>query len=271
MYGQKFEMTWEVCGRGLEAGASIPLTDRGFRFGQHLFETIAVRDGRWLFFREHIGILQRSASEAGFRCDTAALELLKQFPDSSELEDLRDGIARVYWTAGDGSPATPPSLGRIFLLWEPRIDRASQETLKLLAEPFVFTPLGLSGGCWKTGNYWQNLMARETAISRGCDEILMANTAGQICSASMGNVFFKAGSDWFTPPLGEGVRPGTTRGWLLAIGFGKEMPLRTDAVAGVDSWMVTNSRIGPAPAFTCGRKKIVESALAELWSSWLEV
>lgn len=249
MSAEPHEGAWEIKVHGLSACAQVPLTDRGFRFGQHFFETIAVRCGRWLFFSQHLEILQAAANEASFQCDPVVLDRLKALPSAPELESLQEGIARIYWTAGDGAPGSPPASGRIFLLWEKATLPVNPGPLSILPEPFEVRILGGSLGAWKSGNYWQNLLARERAIAGGFDEIFLTNAEQRICGVSMGNVFFRLGERWFTPPLCDGARPGTTRQWLLGKGFARESSLRADEVAKVEAWAVSNARIGPVAAF----------------------
>lgn len=263
--------TWEVHAGGLESNAMISLADRGFRFGQHLFETIAVRCGKWLFFHEHLDILKQSAKDAAFQCNIGVLDALDSLPECLEMNSLQEGIARIYWTAGEGNPATPSSLGRIFLLWEQQPLPARQTTLKLLTKPHEFRPMGSSRGCWKTGNYWRNVIAREEAAAHGFDEILLATGKGEICSAAMGNIFYRIGKKWATPPLGEGVRPGTTRAWLLSKGFATEQPLFMNQLDEVEAWIVTNARLGPAPADSGSEQSEPDASVAELWQMWMSL
>ena len=86
---------WTLVGGAFREGACIPVTDRGFRYGMSVFETLAVRQGRILFLDQHLAALKIACAAAGFRADgTEAL---------SALEGLADGMLRIYVTAGDGT------------------------------------------------------------------------------------------------------------------------------------------------------------------------
>ncbi|MGH8046983.1 MAG: hypothetical protein ACREKL_07030, partial [Chthoniobacterales bacterium] len=51
---------------GFIAGAGLPLTDRGFRYGMSVFETIAIRESAPLLLDAHLARLTESATAAGF-------------------------------------------------------------------------------------------------------------------------------------------------------------------------------------------------------------
>jgi branched-subunit amino acid aminotransferase/4-amino-4-deoxychorismate lyase len=262
---------WQITNAGLSPTPGIPLTDRGFRYGQHFFETIAVRGGRPVFLDEHLALLRSSGAEAGFRCTD---DIWQHLPGLSQIwqdSTADEGILRIYWTAGDGAPGTAPSGGRIFISWEPGPLPRTPQLLSLCLTPFPFSPLAGSSGAWKTGNYWQNLRAKEEALQSGQDEILLQTPAGRICGVAMGNIFYQLEDSWFTPPAADGARPGTTRQWLLASGFARERSLSTGEINEIGGWIVTNARVGPAPAAPPGFSFSPEDAILQraLWEKWL--
>ena len=50
----------------LSCSDGVPLSDRGFRYGQHLFETVAARGGHYLFASEHCERLAKAAQRFNF-------------------------------------------------------------------------------------------------------------------------------------------------------------------------------------------------------------
>ena len=86
---------WTLADGSFREGAEVPVTDRGFRYGMSVFETLAVRNGRMLFLRQHLAALESACTLAGFPADGADALM--------ELEGLSDGLLRIYVTAGDGA------------------------------------------------------------------------------------------------------------------------------------------------------------------------
>jgi branched-chain amino acid aminotransferase len=68
---------------------------------------------------------------------------------------------------------------------------------------------------WKTGNYLNNLLCLREARSRGADEVVMLNLAGEVTEAAVSNIAFTRGSAMVTPPLAAGILGGITRSLVL--------------------------------------------------------
>src|SRR4051794_37908907 len=85
-------------GSTYEACDSLPVTDRGFRYGMALFESIRVRHGRPLFFNEHLDRLRAACADRAFPLPEPALTAAAPL-----LAAQADGSARLYVTAGDGA------------------------------------------------------------------------------------------------------------------------------------------------------------------------
>ena len=60
-----------------------------------------------------------------------------------------------------------------------------------------------------------HVMARE-AGERGCGEALYRDSGGSVCEGARSNIFWRRGSEVFTPDLSTGCLPGIARGLLLS-------------------------------------------------------
>jgi branched-subunit amino acid aminotransferase/4-amino-4-deoxychorismate lyase len=76
-------------------------------------------------------------------------------------------------------------------------------------------PIESLSPAWKTGNYLNNLLGLREARTRGADEVLMLNLAGEITEASTSNVAFVRGGEIVTPRLDAGILAGVTRRLML--------------------------------------------------------
>ena len=63
---------------------------------------------------------------------------------------------------------------------------------------------------WKTGNYLNNLLCLREARSRGADEVVILNLAGEVTEAAVSNVAFVRSGSFATPPLSSGILGGIT-------------------------------------------------------------
>jgi branched-chain amino acid aminotransferase len=68
---------------------------------------------------------------------------------------------------------------------------------------------------WKTGNYLNNLLCLREAKSRGADEVVITNLAGEITEAAVSNIGFIRKGVVVIPPLSVGILAGITRRILI--------------------------------------------------------
>lgn len=219
---------------------SVPLADRGFRYGMAVFESFPVQNGTPIFLREHLARLRAACDGCGFPIEAGALE------KCGEL--LReDGFARLYVTAGIGSTTGPTDDCAIYLLHEKRPfipARVYHRGYDLGLAPEPYQPLfnGL-----KTANYWANLEACRRGMARQKNETLLFNPAAELISASMANVFVLRAGVWHTPALGGGARDGVIREWVLRQRAVREVKLTRADLETADEIFLTSSWLGVMP------------------------
>src|SRR4030095_7799273 len=95
--------SWRWNGKTYVKAKSIPLTDRGFRYGMSLFESLRVTNGQPEFFEKHLTRLLSACAEMDFNISEAAVRRVEPLLTTGGL----DGFARIYVTGGDGGPAAP--------------------------------------------------------------------------------------------------------------------------------------------------------------------
>ncbi len=244
------EAYWQWTPDGFRPATSLPLTDRGFRYGLAVFETLRVQDGVACFVAEHSASLARACRESDFPVPGPVLEQAAFFLERNAWP-APAGVARVHVTGGDGGPADPIRDCRVFIAFEPReppVPESWQRGWKLRVHPAPFTPVF---GGRKTHNYWPNVAACSVARAAGCDETLLFDAQERLISASLGNVFVvlaREPSKLLTPPASCGARRGVVREWVLSNFDVGETVIRRDDLAQVAGILISNSWIGLMPA-----------------------
>ncbi len=222
-------------GDRFESSDSVPVTDRSFRYGMSIFETIAVHDSRPLFATAHLDRLGRVT----FPLPASWREAVHNFLTAPPITS---GVIRIYVTAGDGSPTDPVSVPRVIALVEssaqPAPQPASGRTISFIPQPLPAV---------KTGNYWPHLVALENARATGATEAILTTPAGRMISSSMGNVFFQLSTGLVTPPISDGPRDGVVREWVLANFPTIERSASTADLPDIRAAFLTNSRVGIRP------------------------
>ncbi|MBX9577388.1 MAG: aminotransferase class IV [Chthoniobacterales bacterium] len=234
--------------------SGVPLNDRGFRYGQHLFETIAIRNGKVLFFEEHWMRLIAAAERHRFPVDAFWHQGVHDF---LKRESWEDGVLRIFLTAGEGLPLSPITKPQLFLFWE-EADFPSEEKFKKgIKVVSLDQPIGTISWGEKTGNYWEHLNALESARQAGAEEGLVFDREDFLISAAMANVIlWLEDGGIVTPPRSRGARDGVMLDQVRQC-FPKlmETDMRRDDLKKVVAMVVTNSRLGVMPvAMLDGRK-----------------
>ena len=233
--------SWLWDGSAYALCRAVPLSDRGFRYGMSVFESIRVVAGEPEFFERHLARLIGACAEREFAIDESALRAALPI-----LSGNGDGFARIYVTAGDGAPTAPASQPRIFLFLEPR----TPPTEDCFEITFHDEPYRPPFGGLKTANYWFNTHALATARAQRFDEALLFNDLAELVSACMANVFLVRDGKLATPARSSGARAGVIREWVIARRKVEERRLRREDVIAADEIFLTNSWLGVMPVAT---------------------
>ncbi len=227
-----------------------------------VFASLRVTDGVAEFFEHHLARLVQACAEREIAVSEPALAATAELFQTS----ARSGFARIYVTAGDGSPAAPAAQPRVFAFLEERPPPDPEDPWEIgLHDETYHAPFG----GLKTANYWFNCDALAQARRRGFDETLLFNDRAELVSASMANVFVVRDDQLLTPPRTSGARTGVIREWVIQRRKVEERRLRREDVLNADEIFLTNSWIGVMPVATVegrplGRRSIGPKLAAEL-------
>ena len=249
--------TWIWNGTEFERADVVPVSDRGFRYGMSVFESIRVANGSPQFLDAHLHRLRAACFDRDFPVAEEALDRSRHLFGA----DLASGWARIYVTAGDGSPTAPVSTCRIILMIEPR-ERSLQPAFKLgFASDICHPPFG----GLKTGNYWANIDHLQRAQQRGLDEALLFNERAELVSACFANVFLVHGGRIRTPSTHCGARDGVVREWVMQQRAVESVSLFIGDVHAADEIFLTSSWIGVMPVKSLnGTVMCAQTVAAEL-------
>ncbi len=206
---------------------SIAPLNRGFLYGDAIYEVWRTYRGVIFAWEEHWRRLLRSA---------AALHLELPFKPEPMLTEIRRTVAafretsrfagelyiRLQITRGSGAIGLDPALADrpdFVLLVQPCPDLSVEKWtagLRLsVATSVRRNPVESLSPAWKTGNYLNNVLALREARTRGADEVVILNLAGEITEAAVSNIGFVRDGVVVTPPVSAGILGGITRALLL--------------------------------------------------------
>ena len=238
-----------------EAAATVSVFDRSFLYGDGLFETMLVANGRPFRWTQHMERLERGAEFLGIKIPFArealagfAAELVARnpMPDALLRLTLSRGVGvRGYSTKGADKPTLVMSLHPS---GHAHSETAAPLRWRACTSGFRIPP-GESPAQFKTNNKLVQILARAGAESAGADEALLLNTEGFVVEAAAGNLFWIQGGTVCTPPITAGVLAGVTRAVVLELCAKLSVPcresnIRPSELAGMDAAFLSLSALG---------------------------
>jgi D-amino acid aminotransferase len=210
------------------AHARISVFDRGFLYGDSVYETMRTAGGRPLELGRHLARLRRSGDGIGLSIPWSDTELERTIERTHAAAGNSESYVRVVVTRGAGPVALDP--------------RHSEEPLLVvLVQPLVLPPAeayergitavivditknagtSIDPGI-KSGNYLNNILALRQATAAGGEDAIMCNPEGAVSEGATSNVFMVTGGRIETPNMRTGILPGITRQAVceLAAGLG---------------------------------------------------
>ena len=199
------------------ANARISVLDRGFLYGDSVYEVVRTYRGRAFLLDEHLARLERSASLLGI---PLPLPLRAQGDEIARVlaaATNAESYIRVIITRGNGPIGLDPALAtnptRVVIVTELQGFPAE---LYERGAAICLVPAGRSAASAipqgaKSGNYLVNIMALGVARRRGAHEAVMLDAAGLITEGASSNVFVVSAGALHTPPLHSGILEGITR------------------------------------------------------------
>ncbi|MDA8097455.1 MAG: hypothetical protein C4575_05935 [Desulforudis sp.] len=237
-----------------ERDARVSVFDRGFLYGDGLFETLKGVRGRALMLEEHLARLRRSC---------ACLQL--PYPDSVDWETViaalfeannltgEPAVVKIVLTRGviegRGLPWTDSPTLVIYI--RPHSELPPEDYVRGMSVTVFPGSRGGPLAPHKTLAYLTSLFAREYAIALGFEEALLTDRDGCVLEACGSNlVWIKGNTLYVTPPDQRlpGVTESALRDALAAKGMAvREQSVLPEELEGADAVFLTNSLMGVIP------------------------
>ncbi|MHB8741747.1 MAG: aminodeoxychorismate lyase [Sulfuricaulis sp.] len=234
-------------------GAAIALHDRGFQYGDGLFETLAVEQGMPLLWDRHMQRLQRGAARLGIN-----------MPPTTTLRDDADevchgiarGVLKIILTRGLSGRGYAPiegGSGTRTVSLSPWPDYPVRHRTHGVAVQFCRTMIGRNPALAgiKHLNRLEQVLAR-AELGKDFAEGLMLDEQCNVIEGTMSNVFAVSGHTLLTPDLTHSGVEGVMRGFVLQQASARSLPVRVTTLTREDilraeEIFLTNSLIGLWP------------------------
>ena len=207
------------------ASAVISVFDRGFLFGEGVYETLRT-------YNSHPFLLERHLKR--FRASAESIALPVPLDDSAFETRIDETLAaakisgeryiRLMLTRGVGELSYDPAscqVASLVVIVKAHAEHPPEVRARGVAiiissvlrnHPRAINPL------IKSNNLLNNALAMQEALRRGASEALMRNHRGEIAECAQSNFFIVRNGAAFTPPLESGLLEGVTRNFVFEVG-----------------------------------------------------
>jgi branched-subunit amino acid aminotransferase/4-amino-4-deoxychorismate lyase len=231
------------------AKATIPIGDRGFRFGDGIFETIPVYEGLPYLWEAHLARMTGGLAALHMDCNTDTL--LNQALKLLKANTLHRGLLRIQISRGEGSRGYLPTGS---------IPTVIIETLAAPAAPLEPVSLRLSSlrkispnalpTHFKLAQGLSSTLARMEAAEHGAYDALLLSETGHVSETSSANIFWRTNGRLYTPSLDTGALAGVTRQRIIDRFFGpvEEGRFTLESLQNAEAVVLTNAGLGAIAA-----------------------
>ncbi len=209
--------------------ATVPVWDRGFLFGDSVYEVFRMYQGRCWLEDEHLARLRRSLKELDFP-DHDLTRLIDRIDETIRASEILEGTLYVQITRGVAprshpfpKPPVPPTE---VIIVRPFDDRPAAH-LRDTGVAVVSLPDMRWKRCdIKSTNLLANVMAIELARRGGAYEAVLIDDHGFVTEATHTSLLWVRGGRLEGTPEGHEILPGMTRQLVLRLLEQLQIPFR---------------------------------------------
>jgi len=234
--------------------ARISVFDRGFLYGDSVYEVVRTYGGVTFEMQAHLDRLAGSAERIAMTIPVPLSQLAEDAVATHAASGNAESYLRIVVTRGSGPIGLDLSLAkeqrRIIIakdvheirppasVYEDGVEIALvsvRRNLRTAIDPRA-----------KTGNYLNSVMALHEARGKGAYEAVMLDHRDYVTEGASSNVFVVVGDLVLTPPVEAGILEGVTRRVVIDVAKAAgvrvlELPLTPDAVRQADEAFITSS------------------------------
>ncbi|MBE9564995.1 MAG: aminotransferase class IV [Proteobacteria bacterium] len=260
--------------------------DRGFLFGDGVYEVIPVFGGKLLRADEHLDRLQNSLNRISLLNPHSKDDWLEMF---SKLLEKNTGHDRaIYLQISRGayvkrdlstqknsdtpeSQLTPPTIFSMVLqVTPPDIEIVSAGISVITVDDFRWNACDI-----KSTSLVANVMLKQQASDAGVEDAILIKN-GRVTEGTASNVFLIKNGVLVTPPTGKQLLPGITRDLVIEIAKNnailvEEREIQQSELNDADEIWMTSSTREVAPVIKLNGEVVGSGVAGEMWKRMMDL
>ncbi len=234
-----------------ETDGNISSGDRGFLYGDGIFETFRSYGRTPFKLDEHIERMRHSAKRLMIAFEYTNTEIAETIKTLTDKNNIQDAYIRITLSRGEGSGALQmsDSLRSTILI---QVKTFTPYDMKLYDEgmSLAVSDCRRSTSCpisrHKSTNLLKSILLKEEANKKATHETIILNTDGYVAECIVSNIFMISGGSVITPSLDTNILPGITRRTVLDICKESSIPtgeerFKVETLLNADEVFITNS------------------------------
>lgn len=234
------------------ADAKVSILDRGFCYGDAIFETMRVYSGKIFHLDLHLDRLERGAQRIFLKLPESRDRIREILYETFNRNQGSDAVIRLTITRGEGilgklwQDDTTPTLSVYVRPYSSPPDEWYQSGVPISLIPDSASKLGGLQEQIKSANYLSHILARKQADDQNSVDGVMINEQGEICDGTISNIFVVENEELSTPAVNAYVLAGVTRQVVLKLAseagtLCKERSITANDVLQADEIFLTNT------------------------------
>ncbi|MBW4551954.1 MAG: aminotransferase class IV [Aphanocapsa sp. GSE-SYN-MK-11-07L] len=227
----------------ISPAATISVLDRGFLYGDSVYEVVRTFNRQPVGLQEHLDRLRRSAAYLYLAVPWSDRHLKQEVDQTLQQATGEEFYIRIVVTRGADqtiallpSAQIQPSLMIVVSAIDPQ-PKLSETGLHLQIVDRIRNHQQALSPAAKTGNYLNNILGLLEARQQGADDALMLNPQGEIAEATTSNLWLVQDGIVKTPRVEAGILHGITRAFLLQILRDRQIPHQETTLKPADLWL----------------------------------
>lgn len=190
---------------------AVPLEERGYQFGDGIYEVIRVYNGKAFMLNEHLARLINSGNAIKLKIQQSIEDFRILVHEAIAKSGLSDCCVYLQITRGISArnhlfPGVPVSISMTVKQIVPL-----QKSIREKGAAAIFHEDERWANCYiKSLNLLPNVLARQTAYERGCFEAILVR-GEMVTEGTSSNVFIVKHGKVYTAPLSKNILSGITR------------------------------------------------------------
>lgn len=213
--------------------AKVSVYDRGFLYGDGVFETLRTYRGVPFALDDHLDRLEASARAVGIKLPVPLHVLGREAEEVVRAAANAESTARILITRGQGPPGLDPAGAtsplRVILVdvLVPPPAAIYRDGVAVVTERTERAADAAPGA--KVTNYLASVLALQRARSAGAHEVLLLDAEGYILEGATSNFFLVVDGELLTPPK-AGILAGITRARVVGLATRLGLAVRYGAI-----------------------------------------